>query len=636
MSINNLIKFLLIFFVYLTDMKTTHHQLLYNAHDQCKLQPGQVEHNAYGFVFKLPENLLCDELLICYPSQLSGNNTLNGTIRLIPYRLKSTENKTMTKLCEEKKKEFCEGEGKQSGNCKVGKPGSVLWHGIKLTSAYEGNALITNISLYQLINTSYFDIELINKYLDDKHVQGKGIEFIRDNQLIKEYFSKISKGQYLHRYAGLWTLGLDMLPSAAQKELNLFVYRNCSCGMEVWFKRPTTSKTLIPKVIEGEKEKFKGKLYKDKDCPKRQISNKKFFLGELGNDEEIFVNFTIWSGSEGKYGKIELKNEMGKIFELYANEKVIKHIFKGEVKREIKQPFNILSIGATLVLTFRLSQYYIWLGYSSDMFGNEFIVSKFFTEKWWEGNLFGNSNIELIGDGDFNIVTPVIGKKLNEKEIEKLSNIFKHKPKSFNYKFNMDTIKSDELTIIFYCKPDTFSNTFYITLNAQKIKAFSLEFDFDTLKLSTSSATKGKKSTYYDSYNITTIQKGKPFEYKLNVNKAGGSMFNYEVYINREEFKNNKIIMNSPTWLIDEIEISKSLEVMDIQINEIVYEMPQLKHKIKLERKIKGTILCFDAKIPKAEVMKGEKSFQVYLLNEVNDFNDKCNWRYCNDGKLYI
>lgn len=57
-----LINILILFFsVYLTDMKTTHHQLPYNVYDQCKLQPGKFEHNAYGFVFKLPENLMCDE-----------------------------------------------------------------------------------------------------------------------------------------------------------------------------------------------------------------------------------------------------------------------------------------------------------------------------------------------------------------------------------------------------------------------------------------------------------------------------------------------------------------------------------------------------------------------------------------------
>ncbi|KAF7633178.1 hypothetical protein Mgra_00007457 [Meloidogyne graminicola] len=109
------------------------------------LRPGQIEHNSYGFIFQRPEDLLCDELLICYPSQLSGNNTLNGTIRQIPYRLRDKKKNIVNKKCEEKRKEFC----KKGGDCLLGKPGSILWHGILVKSEYVESTeiFITTIAL---------------------------------------------------------------------------------------------------------------------------------------------------------------------------------------------------------------------------------------------------------------------------------------------------------------------------------------------------------------------------------------------------------------------------------------------------------------------------------------------------------
>jgi hypothetical protein len=44
----------------------------------------------------------------------------------------------------------------------------------------------------------------------------------------------LEDGAYIHRYAGLWALSLDILPTDGQKELHLFVYRGCGCGVEAW------------------------------------------------------------------------------------------------------------------------------------------------------------------------------------------------------------------------------------------------------------------------------------------------------------------------------------------------------------------------------------------------------------------
>nr|CAD2189766.1 unnamed protein product [Meloidogyne enterolobii] len=66
-------------------MVNTHFQLPYLNTDQCMLRPGQIEHGSYGLIFERPDFYLCDELLICYPSQL----------------------KNITIQCEQRRKEFC-------------------------------------------------------------------------------------------------------------------------------------------------------------------------------------------------------------------------------------------------------------------------------------------------------------------------------------------------------------------------------------------------------------------------------------------------------------------------------------------------------------------------------------------------
>jgi len=53
--------------------------------------------------------------------------------------------------------------------------------------------------------------------------------------------------------------------------------------------------------------------------------------------------------------------------------------------------------------------------------------------------------------------------------------------------------------------------------------------------------------------------------------------------------------------------------------------MPNKKFKKYLpDLKRFGNIVCFEGKVPKSKDMIGEKSFQVYLLNDVNDFSEIC------------
>nr|CAD2174449.1 unnamed protein product [Meloidogyne enterolobii] len=116
-------------------MVNTHHSIPYLNSDQCMLRPGQKEHASYDLIFAREEIHLCDELLLCYPSQLNGNNTRNGIIASIPYRLREGKNSIITYKCEQKRKEFCE-KAKNKPLCSLGKPASTLWHGIMIKTEY--------------------------------------------------------------------------------------------------------------------------------------------------------------------------------------------------------------------------------------------------------------------------------------------------------------------------------------------------------------------------------------------------------------------------------------------------------------------------------------------------------------------
>nr|CAD2180332.1 unnamed protein product [Meloidogyne enterolobii] len=65
-------------------------------------------------------------------------------------------------------------------------------------------------------------------YLDEDYTTESFLG--NDAELRNEYISNIEKGAYLHKYAGLWALGLDLLPTSAHRSLDLFVYKGCVCS----------------------------------------------------------------------------------------------------------------------------------------------------------------------------------------------------------------------------------------------------------------------------------------------------------------------------------------------------------------------------------------------------------------------
>ncbi|KAF7627097.1 hypothetical protein Mgra_00009639, partial [Meloidogyne graminicola] len=122
-------------FILLTDKVNTQHKLHYVNMDQCMLQPEQEEIGSYGLIFEKPNGYLCDEILICYPSQLVRNSS-NGMISAILYRLRKARKTNVTIQCENKREEFCN-KLENKDECRAGQPGSIVWHGIKIKTEYN-------------------------------------------------------------------------------------------------------------------------------------------------------------------------------------------------------------------------------------------------------------------------------------------------------------------------------------------------------------------------------------------------------------------------------------------------------------------------------------------------------------------
>uniref|UniRef100_A0A1I8BF46 Uncharacterized protein n=1 Tax=Meloidogyne hapla TaxID=6305 RepID=A0A1I8BF46_MELHA len=250
-------------------MSTNHHTIPYLNMDQCMPRPGQNKHGSFGLIFIRENELLCDNLLICYQSQLSGDNTLNGTITSIPYRIRNAKDNIVAKLCEEKRKKLCD-QSKNKALCSIGQPGSTTWHGIMLTTEYKSDKFDTTISL-----------SIINK-----------------------------TGAYLHKYVGLWALGLDLLPSSAQRNLHLFVYRGCGCAIDVWFKHPNTQDYFVPILNKNATSDVVESF--NMHCSKIHTNENIYSLKNL-NDQEKLVRFTLRTSTKGSYGVVQFLNEKNRV-----------------------------------------------------------------------------------------------------------------------------------------------------------------------------------------------------------------------------------------------------------------------------------------------------------------------------------
>ncbi|CAK5089839.1 unnamed protein product [Meloidogyne enterolobii] len=193
---------------------------------------------------------------------------------------------------------------------------------------------------------------------------------------------------------------------------------------------PTTPPSLVPEIIYRKPKGYKGidwgKIYYDKDCKIRHTPKTTYPLGNI-TDGELLIQFTLWTGTNGKDATVEVFNGGESIIKLYTSETMITHTFKGKLVRAIRQPVNLLGIGASFTATLRLTKYYVWSMFSSNQRGSEHLVFKYWSDKWWKGGLFkakGSNSLKIFGD--FVTVTPVITRTLTYDDIKNVRNILSY------------------------------------------------------------------------------------------------------------------------------------------------------------------------------------------------------------------
>nr|CAD2182684.1 unnamed protein product [Meloidogyne enterolobii] len=415
--------------VFLTDMVNTHFQLPYLNTDQCMLRQGQKKLGSYGLIFERPFFYLCDELLICYPSQLIGNNRRNGIVTTVPYRLREAKKNNVTLQCEQRRKEFCN-EEKNKNLCKIGQPGSTIWHGILIKTENKNQTLsnspifVTTILLsitkqkYEIKDTLKFYMKFgrmedifTRVILNNDTLKSKQVFLGSDKNLLKEYLSKVDKGASLHKYVGLWALGLDLLPTLEEQHLHLFVYRGCACSINVWFKTPTIPESTKPEITPRLETGYKN-------CSAKYPDN----TYELGNlkDEEKIIKFSIRAINNGSSAAFAFFNAADMFLEINFRGREI--IFYSYMHNKIPKPIskfidsNLLDFGTSIDLTIRISNYYVWILFESNVFVK--FIKKLWPDDWWNGKFLNKTKLKILISGDFILAAPIFIRVIDEQSLD--------------------------------------------------------------------------------------------------------------------------------------------------------------------------------------------------------------------------
>jgi len=98
----------------------------------------------------------------------------------------------------------------------------------------------------------------------------------------------------------------------------------------------------------------------------------------------------------------------------------------------------LFDVGAHIDLTFQITNYYVWLGFVSDVSDN--FLQKFWPKDWWEGNFLNrNDELELLIDGHFTLASHVYKNVLSKMEVNNIVH-FASRPGT-NINFNKFEIK---------------------------------------------------------------------------------------------------------------------------------------------------------------------------------------------------
>ncbi|KAF7632851.1 hypothetical protein Mgra_00007710, partial [Meloidogyne graminicola] len=87
------------------------------------------------------------------------------------------------------------------------------------------------------------------------------ISIKEDVDVRKEYMKLISKGAYLSNYAGIWSIGLDLLPLVTENKVSFFIWKDKCCELEAWFLSPTVEKPNVESKEEKEKREARIHLH---------------------------------------------------------------------------------------------------------------------------------------------------------------------------------------------------------------------------------------------------------------------------------------------------------------------------------------------------------------------------------------
>uniref|UniRef100_A0A915P776 Galectin n=1 Tax=Meloidogyne floridensis TaxID=298350 RepID=A0A915P776_9BILA len=174
------------------------------------------------------------------------------------------------------------------------------------------------------------------------------------------------------------------------------------------FKTPTTPKNSIqPTPTSGYERNY------NRNCSIRYTNNTRHELGAIARGEKI-VRFSLWLNYFGSNGTLELCNSTGTFLKIKLDGSRIKFNMS-EVKLEKDVGTNLFDVGAHIDLTFQITNYYVWLGFVSDVSDN--FLQKFWPKDWWEGNFLNrNDELELLIDGDFTLASHVYKNVLSKME----------------------------------------------------------------------------------------------------------------------------------------------------------------------------------------------------------------------------
>uniref|UniRef100_A0A915P7J1 PDZ domain-containing protein n=1 Tax=Meloidogyne floridensis TaxID=298350 RepID=A0A915P7J1_9BILA len=381
---------------------------------------------------------------------------------------------------------------------------------------------------------------------------------------------------------------------------------------------PTTPPSLVPEIINIKPAGYQGydcgKLYHDKDCQIRHTDKTTYPLGNI-TDGELLVNFTLWTSSKGKNGTIEVFHGTESIIQLYANATMITHKFKGKIVKEFPQPVNMLEKGVTLFASFRLTKYYVWSGFSSNLWGSEFVVNKYWHDtKWWDGQLFkGNGSNTLEIFGDFVTVTPVFIRTLNYDDIKNFSEAYTHVVDT-GHTFDLPTIYNENVTFRFYGKYK--GEMAEIRLNSNRkpilewddpgaqIQPYNGSTTVEVASKFSSDWTRASGERRKTKIPFIVNKETKVFELNIIANKTSDMMTRYEFEINGVKYLDSTIITAVPTWKIDQIKVTGNIQDVKflestskkcLQVKE--YKLPSNMAKTN-KRLVEGDQIIIKGQVP--------------------------------------